>query len=198
MPVQPPDQSQDLKDSNEISSTLFGPECTQEVPEDSSEFWSSSATQEVQGSYSSCKAKSQLEVQVDISNLNRDIVYLSGKQNLTQPERKQLEDSRKKLKEKENRLKSLQSNQRRQKRSRDKLKKRILANPEVAAVLKKKPMIGRPRLEDDQEGLLDAIVSIATYGSGADSRRRTDQLRTIKTLDQLTEQLQLNGFRVTT
>lgn len=51
-------------------------------------------------------------------------------------------------------------------------------------------------MEDDHPGLLKAIVHIATYGSGADERRRSDSIRTIKTLDELTTELQKQGFEV--
>ena len=58
---------------------------------------------------------------------------------------------------------------------------------------------GRPRLEDDQPLLLKAIVDIALYGSAAHEKRQSDVYdvyRSIKTLDELTKQLNHDGFNI--
>ena len=69
----------------------------------------------------------------------------------------------------------------------DKLTEISLANPEVDQQLAKfiRQEVGRPRIETDQKGLLDAIVSIASYGAAADDRRRTEMLKSCKSLDDL-------------
>ena len=49
-------------------------------------------------------------------------------------------------------------------------------------------------MEEDQPELLKAIVNIAKIGGAADERRRTDKIRTCKTLDDMQEALQDMGF----
>lgn len=48
---------------------------------------------------------------------------------------------------------------------------------------------GRPTLEVDQPELLKAIVDIALHGSAAHEKRRSDVYRSIRTLDELVEEL---------
>lgn len=43
---------------------------------------------------------------------------------------------------------------------------------------------------------MKAIIDIATHGASADERRRTEGLRSIKTLNELTHALQLQGFKI--
>ena len=52
----------------------------------------------------------------------------------------------------------------------------------------------RPRIEKDHPELLKANVDIAVIGSSADKRRRTEKIRTIKTVDELHEELTNLGF----
>lgn len=47
---------------------------------------------------------------------------------------------------------------------------------------------GRPRREDENE-ILKTIVDVAQYGASTHERRRFEQLRTVKTLDDLVEKL---------
>lgn len=50
-------------------------------------------------------------------------------------------------------------------------------------------------IEDDQPGLLKTITDIAIFGSAADKWRSTESIRSIKTLNQLTEVLKTHyGF----
>lgn len=53
---------------------------------------------------------------------------------------------------------------------------------------------GRPSLEENQSGLLQVICDIATHGSSAADRRRSEVLRTCKTLDELHARLVEDGF----
>ncbi|GBL86297.1 hypothetical protein AVEN_132018-1 [Araneus ventricosus] len=62
--------------------------------------------------------------------------------------------------------------------------------------LKIREKCGRPRLEADQPELLKVIVHIAMHGSAAHENRQSDIYRSIKTLDDLTAQLKLDGFSV--
>ena len=55
---------------------------------------------------------------------------------------------------------------------------------------------GRPRIEDEQPLLLSTIINIAVHGSAADGRRQSEVYRSIKTLDQLTDQLNRDGFLI--
>lgn len=55
---------------------------------------------------------------------------------------------------------------------------------------------GRPRLECDQPDLLKAIADIALIGSATDDRRRTEMIRSCKTLDSLHEELRAMGFNL--
>lgn len=86
------------------------------------------------------------------------------------------------------------------KKSRDERKKKLAAlceaHPEVKEALNIREKVGRPRIEVDQPELLKAIVDIAIHGSAAHENRRSDVYRSIKTLDELTNQLQLDGFTV--
>ena len=55
---------------------------------------------------------------------------------------------------------------------------------------------GRPRLEETQPLLLSEIVRIARHGSAAHEKRQDEIYRSILTLDDLTEQLNKDGFHV--
>jgi hypothetical protein len=142
-------------------------------------------------------------LRLTISNLKSDIVYLQNKkeQSIASDEQiNQLKRSKAELKEAESNLKVKEQGQARQQKNREN-QKRLLndlkeSNPEIAQLLSKRPKPGRPRAEEDQPELLKAIVDIATYGAGADERRRSETIRTIQTLDELTSELKLRGFKV--
>jgi hypothetical protein len=97
-------------------------------------------------------------------------------------------------------LKKLVGGRARAKKKRENDRKVLLQleaeSPEIYAKLHKRSKPGRPRVEDDQPELLSTIVDIATYGGGAEERRRSDQIRTIKTLEDLTTELNDRGFMV--
>lgn len=71
-------------------------------------------------------------------------------------------------------------------------------NPNIAQRFKSftREERGRPSLEIDQAGILAAIVKIVQTTSTADERRRTECLRTITTLDDLTAELRKLGFKL--
>lgn len=56
--------------------------------------------------------------------------------------------------------------------------------------------VGRTRVEFNQPNFLKTIIDIATHGSGADDRRRSEMIRTCKTLDDIHAQLVKDGFKV--
>ena len=64
-------------------------------------------------------------------------------------------------------------------------------HPEIAKKLKtcQREKIGRPKLEEDQPGLLATIKQLAIFGGSADDRRRTEAIRSCRTLDAYTQNL---------
>ena len=65
----------------------------------------------------------------------------------------------------------------------------MLEFPDLKKRLKMSDNQGRPRLEENHEGILEAILELATHGCAADERRSTDKLRTIKSIDELNAEL---------
>lgn len=119
---------------------------------------------------------------------------------ITEAEPSVLKEKQKKLEKLEKALKKKEQDQVRKKGQRqqekDALQEVLLENPELKKKLKKREVTGRPRLEEDQPELLKAITDIAMYGSAADERRRSESIRSVRTLDQLTEELSRRGFLV--
>ena len=54
-------------------------------------------------------------------------------------------------------------------------------------------IVGRLNPEKDQSLLFETIVDIAMYSSSADARRKTETIRSVKTLYELTEELKKVG-----
>ncbi|XP_065662507.1 uncharacterized protein LOC136085126 [Hydra vulgaris] len=71
-----------------------------------------------------------------------------------------------------------------------------LEHPEVKEKLKIRKKPGRPSLEVDQPLLLKVITDIALHGSSADERRWSEVLQNIKTLDDLTSEMNEIGFAI--
>ena len=80
-------------------------------------------------------------------------------------------------------------------RKKETLAKLCAENPELSSALKIREKTGRPSIEIDQPLFLKAIVDIALHGSAAHEKRQSDIYRSVRTLDQLTEQLTADGFR---
>ncbi|CAG8550095.1 7005_t:CDS:2 [Dentiscutata heterogama] len=59
-----------------------------------------------------------------------------------------------------------------------------------------RPTVGRPSLEEAQPGLLEAIVQIVSSDGQADERRRSELIRSVKTLDQLQEALTNMNYKL--
>ena len=69
--------------------------------------------------------------------------------------------------------------------------------PEIAVTLKARSgEVGRPRIEVDQPGLLSDILKIATIGAACGDKRREDIFRTVKTLDDLHQEITNLGYQV--
>lgn len=119
---------------------------------------------------------------------------------LTDEERKKKNTLQAELKDTESAIKRRQSEQERQQKSRAckkmKLEELCKSNPDLKKQLNVRDKPGRPALTDDQPDLLRTIVNIATYGCGADERRQTETIRSIKTLDELTVAVQGFGFTI--
>jgi len=86
-------------------------------------------------------------------------------------------------------------NERQKKRNADRqkaIKELCSKDPEAAERFKShnRGHTGRPRLEEDQPGLLSAILNIVQSVSAADDRRRCEALRSVKTLDDLVSELE--------
>lgn len=77
-----------------------------------------------------------------------------------------------------------------------KIKEVIATIPEAAEILKQKSSPGRWRIEDTQPDFLRTIIEIVTHGCGADDRRRTEMIRTCKTLDDVLAQLKIENYKV--
>ena len=84
----------------------------------------------------------------------------------------------------ESRLRNLQKNatshQAKRLKTKDAMQELIETNEEAAKVLKpiNRKIIGRPRVEENQPGLLSAMADIVDSQCAADNRRRTEVLRT--------------------
>lgn len=144
----------------------------------------------------SSKAPVQERLKQEIAGLKADLVSLyQMKQSgmITDEQTKLLEEKKKKTDMLEKELKQKEGDMKRQKKARDQ-RKRALSdlvekNPDIRTKLRIREDAGRPRVEADQPLLLKTIIDIAVHGSAADDRRRSDVLRSIKTLDELTAEL---------
>ena len=100
----------------------------------------------------------------------------------------------------EKKLKSMEKDVMRQRKSRSnkkrKLEEAMLEFPDLKKRLKMSDNQGRPRLEENHEGLMEAILELATHGCAADERRSTDKLRTIKSIDEFNAELRKMGWNI--
>lgn len=140
-----------------------------------------------EGDLHSCPA--QAKCFDGINRLNGTIVYLeTGKQNLIlgTEELKKLADIKKAKEIQVNKLKRLKANQTTNKRWRESvkagIKRAVSENPQLVPLLKERGKVGRPSLSDIHPNLLETIESIAVQGGLADARRRSDIIRTVRTV----------------
>ena len=132
---------------------------------------------------------------------NEILVSLYRKQNLGQAsdsDRKEISARQNELNRLKKQLKETIQNAARQKKLRDE-RKRKLGN--IDETIRQKLMgkatseLGRPEKCDKPE-FIKAISRIALSVSAAHKRRRNEVIRTVKTLDQLTEPLNREGFEL--
>ena len=121
---------------------------------------------------------------------------------LSSVSKKDVDDLKSQLKKEQKSLGRLIQLKKSQQTLRDK-KKRLLqsicdkdesASKALKTVNRDQP--GRARIEVDQPQLLSTILEIVEATSAADDRRRTQMIRTVKTLDDLTEELNSCGFNI--
>eukprot|EP00731_Ephydatia_muelleri_P034807 Em0078g7a len=155
------------------------------------------------GSSSRYKSTAQTDLQHQIDLINGDLVGLCRRQSsnmLSKEQETELHCKKRKKEELEKLLKKKRDDQKRAQKYRAKRKHVMLdlceKNPEVKELLKLREKSGRPRLEEDQPLLLQAIVDIALHGAPAHERRQCEVYRSIKTLDELTAQLKKDGFQI--
>ncbi|CAM4849169.1 unnamed protein product [Rotaria magnacalcarata] len=116
--------------------------------------------------------------------------------------KKLINDLEKKQKQLEKNIHILKQDQHRKRKRRSQLKtalKQIVQDhPDAAETLKRfrREVPHRPSLEIDQPALLQTILDIAAPFAGADGRRRSDTLCSIKTLDDLCEELEKRGLHI--
>ena len=119
---------------------------------------------------------------------------------LSSVDKKQIDEVKSAISDKELKLKRLKSEAERQRKRRQKLKEGIGTvtknNTEAAALLKSfnRKVTGRPRVEVDQTELLSAIVQLVEGSSAAHDRRRCEVLRTVTTLADMVGELRKLGF----
>lgn len=113
---------------------------------------------------------------------------------------KKISTLKKNIQQEKNILKRKISAAERQKKSRDFKKQKIVElcekNTDLAAALKLRDTLGRPRIEETQSGLLGVIKDLAVFGGAADDRRRTEAIRCCKTLDDLQAELCKLGYTI--
>lgn len=61
-------------------------------------------------------------------------------------------------------------------------------HPEYAKKFGLLNKVGRPRIEDDQESILEVISDLAIFGGAVNAKRRTELIRSCKTLDELADE----------
>ena len=154
---------------------------------------------EKESSQSNLNTPKQDELTKQIHIENEIVVVLYKKKELNQltsndqSEKKTRQENIEKLKKKLKQLK--QSRQRSQKYRKDR-KRKLDSLDEVKmkkVTGKGVPTPGRPQKYDNSE-LIEAMCRIAIPGSAAHDRRRNEVIRTVKSLDQLTEALHQEGY----
>ena len=110
--------------------------------------------------------------------------------------RKTVRETEKKLLEEQKSLKRLTGDAERHIKARDKQKRKMQLLSEKFEEVGPPRKSGRPRIEDEQQGLLETIKDIATYVGAAANKRRSENIRTACTLDDLTSELNSVGYTI--
>lgn len=148
----------------------------------------------------------QLKVKESLLQIDSELVTLMNARDsglsLSLVQANRLKSLKNTKEESTKKLKRLQCLQLSSQKHREKVKQTVNrlreSNPEAANDLQAvmPQTVGRPRLERDQPDLMDTIIRIVTHHSSADERRRTETLRSIRTLNGLMNELKLLGLFV--
>jgi hypothetical protein len=148
-------------------------------------------------------APAQEKAMDELNQYQKELLALLQAKNsgilLSEDQRMRVKTLQKSTKESATKIKRLKTGQKSSKKRREKkeiaLRRLQEEHPDAARELNTliAQPTGRPRLEREQTDLLDAIISIVTCHSSADEKRRSETLRTIKTLDQLLTEMKLLG-----
>lgn len=149
-------------------------------------------------------APKQQELQKELSQVKSDLVVLDGKRDMnmmTPDDHKEMSKKKQMLKDLGKKLTARKKATERQRKLRLK-RKRAMDDPKIRKKLcgKEEGICGRPRKPNStdtaEDELLKTITAIAITGSASDDRRRTEMIRTVKTLDDLTDELQKRGYEL--
>jgi hypothetical protein len=149
----------------------------------------------------------QFKIHQEIVRMEIDLDCLKARKNVAvfQVNDSDILSFKVKLEKKRGELKCLQTRQLASQKYRKKeKKKRIVAqqiceaknDSKTAALLSVQDSVGRPRIEDSQPGLMDVLVRIAIFSASAADKRRSEGLRSCRTLDDLAERLHEHGFNI--
>ena len=148
------------------------------------------------------KIPAQDKIKQEINEHRANIQSYLNIPNLNQIMREQLKKEKAKLTEKEKKIHQMQLGvQRAQKcykKKNDCLKRAAAVNPDDAEIAKySRAKHGRPSLEDTQPGFLNTLKEIVQlHLGGTDERRRSEVIRTVRTLKDLKEELENHGFKL--
>ena len=141
----------------------------------------------------------QEELQSALATVHDDVNYMHKRKCqglLTKEECDTLKKKQNKLDGLKRDLEKCKKNQARQQRFRDNLKRKLdNLDDDTRKKLKGTPD-DHPTTTDGEDILLKTIVDIAIGGSAADERRRSEVIRTVRTLDDLTAALKKQGFHL--
>lgn len=107
-----------------------------------------------------------------------------------------MKKTRKELSKQKQLLKTKEKNAEYQAKYRGKLKEKLKKISTSSSDISLRSEAGRPRLEESQEGFLDAIKAAAIYGSAAHERHQTNETKCCKTLDELQSKVQEIRFTI--
>ena len=151
------------------------------------------------------KAPVQVKITQEINDTSEKLTKLYSLKSsglITNDSANSINELEKKKKKLESKLHVLKHDQQRKRTKRSDFKtvihQLVDKYPDVADTLKRFKRVDpfRPKLEVDQPALLETIIDIASSSAAADNRRQTDLLRSIKTLDDLSEELLNRGFSI--
>lgn len=118
---------------------------------------------------------------------------------LTESGYAELQEAKKSIKKETMNLEKLKSNQKASKKYRKKKKEAFQAlvatNPGAESIITLHEHPGRSRLENE-DNLIKTITEIAMYGSSVDEKRRSEIIRSCRTLDDLHKKLTDLGFEI--